>query len=118
MGKNKIKLPMSTCKSLLVGDSGMHAQPSSTQKFQDEIIEFAEKRAEEIRRITKIKNRKTIYPEDFTAEEISEEEVSEEDEKSDDNVDEDKVEDKEEDAEDEEEELEKEEEGTAEADDW
>jgi len=72
------KLPHSTVKRLLVGDSGLRANGEAVEAFSKKILAFAKIESEKIAKIVESKRRKTIYKEDVL-EEVSDEESTSED---------------------------------------
>ena len=60
-----ITLPHSTCKKLLIDESGLRANPDAIRKFNSKIIEFAKAEAITIRDKLTGQKRKTIMTEDI-----------------------------------------------------
>jgi len=72
---NKINVPVSMCKAFLAS-KGLHVKPEATKKFENMFREWANKIATIATENATEAKRKTIYPEDFDAEEVD---VDEED---------------------------------------
>jgi len=71
------KLPHSTVKRMLVGETGLRANGEAVGAFSEKLVAFAKEESEKIAVIVNSKRRKTIYKEDVEDESEAEEESEE-----------------------------------------
>jgi len=69
-----IKLPHSTVKRMLIGDSELRANGAAVGKFAEKLNAFAEAESARIAKIVKAKGKKTIYEFDVEQNESTESE--------------------------------------------
>ncbi len=62
------KLPHSTVKRMLVGETGLRANGEAVEAFSNKILQFAQVESEKIAKVVESKRRKTIYKEDVLEE--------------------------------------------------